>query len=301
MKTRLLLIAGLLLIAPIPGGTGEGESLAVESQIRSLLGSDGVEFGVHVVLEGKGVLFSRNPGVPRHAASAIKTAILVDLLRFRGDQLDQVPPGVDALLQRGTHPAFSGFLAEELARAREHLPGRTFLELARIMMGRTDAANAVYNAACNVIMVKLGGPSAIARRLHALDPALQGIDIHRYMQSWNGDGDNTATPEALVNLYSMTASGSVPGLDTERVVILRALLLEDGDGGPGSTFGKVGTLYPDPMVRVHAGYLDREGGNLVFAVMGEVPHPPAEAPTEQFVELMSSVDEVARLCLDLAP
>ena len=298
---RLLLILGLLLLGPIPAGTGGAEQVEVETQIQALLGSTGVEFGVHVVLAGKGVLLSRNASVPRHAASAIKTAILVDLLRFRGDQLDQVPRGVEALLQVGTHPAFAGFLPEELARAREHLPGRTYLELARIMMGRTDAPNEVYNAACNVIMVKLGGPPAIARRLHDLDPALEGIDIHRYMQSWNGDGDNTATPEALVNLYSMTSSRSVPGLGAECVSTLRSLLLEDGDGGPGSIFGKVGTLYPEPMVRVHAGFQDRAGGDLVFAVMGEVSHPPAENPTERFVELMSVVDELARLCRDLAP
>jgi hypothetical protein len=170
------------------------------------------------------------------------------------------------------------------------------LELARIMMGRNPAGNEVYNAACNLIMVKLGGPEAITRRLHERDPALRGIDINRYMESWNADGDNRATPASLVALYSMASSGHVPGLDEAHVKIFRDLILESGDGGPGSVYEKTGTLYPTPMVRVRAGYVEREGANLTYAVMGEIPNHEAEDPGELFVRLMTAVDSVAVLC-----
>ena len=77
--------------------------------------------------------------------------ILLDLFTTRGD-LDQIPVGLEALLRPGTHPAFNGFSAQALKSARAGLVGRTYMELARIMMGRTGADNQVYNAACNVIM-----------------------------------------------------------------------------------------------------------------------------------------------------
>jgi hypothetical protein len=120
------------------------------------------------------------------------------------------------------------------------------------------------------------------------------------MQVWNGDGDNRATPRALVSLYRMAASGQAPDLDAGGVMLWRSLLLDDGDGGPGSRFEKLGTLYPSPMVRVHAGYLERPGGTLVYAVMGEIADPPrGEDPAEVFARLMNAVDAVTAACWTL--
>jgi hypothetical protein len=291
-------VLAVLLFAPLVLGAGLTRP-DLDAAVSALAG-DGGQLGVLVVVEGKGVVVSRDPAVPRAAASAIKTAIAVDLLSVRGDLLDTVPAGVDALLRPGTHPAFRGFTPRELEEARAQLSGKTYRELARIMMGRTDAVNAVYNAACNLIMIKLGGPRAIGERIHALDPSLAGLDVNRYMQSWNGDGDNTATPEALVSLYRMAASGDVPGLDETGVQTLRAFLRRDGSGGPGTVYEKVGTLYPQPMVRVHAGYQHRDSGNLVYAVMGEIPKEGTGDEAERFARLMNAVDHVTEACLRLA-
>jgi hypothetical protein len=293
-----ILIVPLLVLSSVPMGAGRVD---LDSECQSLdLEELGMEIGIQVVLEGRGVVFSRAAAAPRSAASAIKTAIALDLFSFWGEQLDQVPSGLGSLLRTGTHPAFNGFTPEQLKRARAHLAGRPYLELARIMMGRTQDSGEVYNAACNVIMIKLGGPDAITRRLRALDPAFAGFDLNRYMQSWNGNGDNTATPEALVTLYRMTASGHIPGLGEEQVETFRALLLQEGDGGPGSVFEKMGTLYPDPMVRVRAGYLERGEGDLVYAVMGEIAGFSDEDPAALFERLMTTVDEMAVLCRGVA-
>lgn len=295
--------AALALVLVAAGLFGGGSGLIrpdLDAEIATLdLDRDGMELGILVVIEGQGVVASRAPTTPRSTASAIKTAIAVDLLSVRGDLLDTVPAGIDPLLRPGTHPAFRGFAPDELARARAQLAGRTYRELARIMMGRTDAGNAVYNAACNIIMIKLGGPKAIRDRLHGLDPAFRGLDINRYMQSWNGDGDNTATPQALVTLYRMTASGDVPGLDPAGIDTLRAFLRRDGDG-PGMVYEKIGTLYPEPMVRVHAGYLHRDSGTLVYAVMGEIRKTGPGDVAERFARLMNAVDHVTEACQRLA-
>ena len=283
--------AGLISLAatPTPG-------VDLDAEIEAFALEDlGAELGIQVAVEGRGVVYSRAPAVPRSTASAIKTAILLDLFTTRGD-LDQIPVGLEALLRPGTHPAFNGFSVQALKSARAGLVGRTYMELARVMMGRTGADNQVYNAACNVIMVKLGGPKIISQRLRGLDPAFAGFDINRYMESWNGDGDNLATPEAMVILYSMASSGQIPGLVPAKVDALRDLLLDYGDGSPGSVYEKGGTLYPSPMVRVHAGYVERSSGNLVYAVMGEISETKIGDPAEAFSRLMTAVDLVTRKC-----
>ncbi len=288
--------AGALENASVRGREG------LDAEIDAMpLSREGMELGIAVVIEGRGLVYSRAAGVPRPTASAIKTAIALDLLAERAGALDEVPVAVAELLRPGTHPAFAGFTPESLARARRELAGKSYLDLARIMMGRTDAMNDVYNAACNLLMIKLGGPEAISRRLHQRDPAFAGFDVNRYMLTWNGDGDNMATPEALVTLYRMIAAGRVPGLDPAGVEELRALVRESGTGGAGTVYEKAGTLYPKPIVRVHAGYVTRPEGDLVYAVMGEVPDPGDRSPGDVFVELMTAVDTVTTLCRDVAP
>jgi hypothetical protein len=297
----------VLLLVPILGAIALAGSAAAGSRSSELdaeivrLGLDraDIRVGIQVVMEGRGVLLDREPAVPRSAASAIKTAVALDLLGSHTQQLDEMPQGLECLLQPGMHPAMAGFTAAELSRCRGALAGKTYRELARIMMGRTPATNDTYNAACNVIMIKLGGPEAITRRLHELDPAFRGIVIDRYMQHWNGDGDNRATPEALVALYRMTASGTIPGLGPAEVDELRELLF-DPEARGGKVFEKGGTLFPRPMVRVHAGYVERPEGRLVYAVMGEVLDTGATPSADLFVRLMNGVDAMAAHCRSLS-
>ena len=270
-----------------------------EGEIKRLgLEASGVHLGMEVVIEGQGVVMSRAARVPRAAASAIKTAVALDLLSSHGRNMDDIVQGTESMLQPGMHPAMSGFSHENLAHCRTELSGKSYRDLLRVMMGRTGSSNEAYNAACNLIMIKLGGPESITRRLHALDPSLSGIVLNRYMEQWNGDGDNQATPEALVSLYRMTASGSVPGIEADALAELKDLLRRDEEADP--VYEKEGTLFPRPMVRVRAGYVEDGGRRLVYAVMGEVPDPASPASSDVFLRLMRGVDAMALQCRGLA-
>jgi hypothetical protein len=301
----ILAAAGSLLAsAAAPGGEGFSPETRVAGRslrrsVEVVTGSEfGIDLGVEVFVEGRGYLYRRQAEVPRPAASAIKAFVLLDLIR-EGPPVDGVPHGAQRLLYPGVHIGFSGFSGAELARARTVLAGKTYGDLARIMMGRTESPNDVYNAACNLLMIKLGGPRRIAARVRGYHPEFATVDINRYMQRWNHDGDNRVSPSALVALYRMVSEGRVPGLDPPAVARLRELLLEEGNGGPGSRFGKQGTLYPDPMARIQAGYREREGGDVVFAVMGELRNTGTLADRDAFVVLLAAVDSVAAMCAKL--
>jgi len=297
---RLLPRSLLCLLLPTALCGGAPAATDWDKEIQRLgLERPGIQLGYEVVIEGKGIVKSRAAGVPRAAASAIKTAIAVDFLCAHATSLDDVLQGSESLLEPGTHPAMSGFTRDELAQCRTELAGKTYRDLLSIMMGRGAASNEAYNAACNLIMIKLGGPESITRRLHNMDPALRGIVLNRYMQQWNGDGDNQATPEALVSLYRMTASGALPGLAPDEMRELRSLLRREED--PELLFEKEGTLFPRPMVRVRAGFIEKPDGCLVYAIMGEVPEPSAPASSDLFLELMRGVDKMAVECRSLYP
>jgi hypothetical protein len=301
--TPLLLLLSVLGNAPAatPAAGKGGEFLAELDRDLARLeaGEPGLELGIVVWLEGKGLVYARRPEVPRAAASAIKSAVALDLLVTRRGVLEEVPPGLDHLLRPGSHPAFQGFSPEELAQASRELAGKTYLGLARVMMGRDRADRAVYNAACNVLMVKLGGPEAIRERLRRLDPAFLGLDLNRYMLTWQGDGDNWATPSGLLALYRLAAAGRLPGLDARGQALFRDLVRENGSESP-QIFEKAGTLYPKPMARVHAGYVERAEGDLVYVVMGEVREPaPGRNPSDVLLRLLTAVDAVTMVCREI--
>jgi len=145
-------------------------------------------------------------------------------------------------------------------------------------------------------MIDLGGPQAIGARIRALDPEFAGLDLNRYMLTWHHDGDNRVTPRVLVALYRAVAEGRFPGLDDAEVGRLRDLLRSHGDGGPGSRFEKQGTLYPDPMVRVQAGYVERGDRDLVYAIMGQMRGDLGLNEKGAFVGLLAAVDTLAAMC-----
>jgi len=80
---------------------------------------------------------------------------------------------------------------------------------------------------------------------------------------------------------------------------LRSLLRREDD--PDLLFEKEGTLFPRPMVRVRAGFIEKPDGCLVYAIMGEVPEPSAPASSDLFLELMRGVDKMAVECRSLYP
>lgn len=283
--------------APARGSADRSRAVLDASVDRLLDSGFGFDLAVAVYRGGDGVLYERAADEPRPAASAIKSFLALDLLSSRTPALDAVPAQADEWLRPGGHPAFEGFAEEALARCRAALAGRTYRELARIMMGRTDAPNDVYNAACNLVMIGLGGPASIHERIHRMDPRFAGVDVNRYMLTWHADGDNLASPHALVALYRMTAEGTLPGLDAERQALFREWLLDPATRSP--RYEKPGTLYPEPMVRVRAGYEERGDRDLVYAIMGTMENHREMAPEDAFVLLLAAVDTLTSICREL--
>ena len=291
-RVLVVLLLGIALAGPGRAGDAEGIGRAVD---RLLAADRGLDLAVAVSVPGRDAPYGRHPEEPRPAASAIKSFIALDLLRQRGGELDTVPAGVEFLLIPGSHPAFDGFRPEGLAAARARLTGKTWLELAEVMMGRIPAGNETYNAACNVLMVKLGGPEAIDRRL--ADLGFADVELDRYMFQWDGD-DNRVSPAALVRLYGAAAAGRVPGLDAAATGRFRALLLE-GEDAEGSRYGKTGTLYPRPMTRVRAGWYERGDADIVYAIMGTMAEGSVLPPPDAFVFLLAAVDTLAAMVRDV--
>ena len=268
----------------------DGDS-RIDQAVQQIIHSEfDIDLGLAVFVEGEGPVYSRDSDRLFPAASSMKSFVALDFLARYPDRLNKVPLDLSSLLIFGRHPAFFGFSKEEMDVVRGRLTGKTYLELAQIMMGHTNDSNMVYNAACNVLMVELGGPRAIQTHLAQLDSAFSGLDFNRYMYQWNGDGDNRATPAALARLYSMLSRGDLPGLKDMQVSQLRSLLQRED-----RRFEKAGTLYPKPMARIHAGFDDRGDRDLVYAVMGELQNNSHLAPPDAFVLLLAVVDTLTAI------
>ena len=276
----------------------EAERVLRESVAFLVNAKIGLDLGVEVYLAGHGTLFSREPQRAMATASAIKSFVALDLLREKGSDLEQVP-NLQRLLYPGSHPAFSGFTTLELESAREALHGLSYRELAEVMMGRTEHTNATYNVACNVLLYISGGLEAVQTRIRAAHPMFAQIQIDHYMYLWRNDGDNLASPHALVALYRMVSEGTAPGLDGDQGALFREWLLHEGDGGIGSRIGKRGTLFPSPMARIQAGYIERDDQDLVYAIMGEMRDVPGVDPSDAFVMLLAVVDTLTAIVEEL--
>jgi hypothetical protein len=290
------LLALLGFGAVLPGKAAEPPPAELRNAVQRLLDANtGLDLALGVALPDREVVFGHRLDESRPAASAIKAFVALDLLHQHPDRLEDIPAGIGFLLLPGSHPAFSGFRPEALSEARRDLEGLSWLDLARVMMGRDSANNETYNAACNLLMIKLGGPEAIDRRMKVL--GFEGVDLNRYMFQWDG-GDNRATPAVLLRLYTRAAAGSLVGLTPEGGEIFRSLLLE-GEDGQGKRYGKMGTLYPRPMIRVRAGWYERGGTDIVYAIMGTMDESTSAASADAFVFLLAAVDTLAAIVRDV--
>lgn len=291
----LILLAGPVLFALTPGFGNAANTpqtrLAVARGVDLAIARYGVDIGAWVYLENQGVLYERKPDRPMPAASAIKTFIALDFLQQRESRLDETFPEIDSLLH---HPAFRGFTAGGLAEAARQLSGKSYRYLAEVMMGADGKPVEVYNAACNLLLIDLGGPQAVSRRMHRLSPDFKGLDIHQYMEQWNGHGDNMVTPRSLAGLYLLLSRNAIPGASPEVHDQLRALL-DRSAPGEAPVFEKSGTLYPLPMARIRAGYLERPQADLVFALMGTMTNPGRLELPDAFVLLLASMDTLTTI------
>lgn len=313
LRPRVILVwlSSLILGATLVGAVGLGGDLppdfdrgATERLIAEVRAEDG---GGRVRV---GVWFGGPTGDPWYSAeadalfptaSAIKTAILVELFARFADDLDRVPPGLADHLQ-DTSPTIAHFAPEARAEVRRELAGKTVRQIGGIMMEPIPASNAVYNAAASISIALLGGPEGATRAIQARDPAFAPITVRRYMLAdRTRTGDNTASPAALAAVFCRIASGNAPGLARPTVEAIRASILARNDAR-GRRLLKDGLLESDPLTIVRTGVLTPPTGPpCVFAVMLARDRPDPHTRETALAQLGTDADRLVASLLGPQP
>jgi hypothetical protein len=260
---------------PAPAA-GAIDTASLARDVAGLLEAHGEDIAASLWLGGATgpAWFAREPSTPRPTASAIKTFYLVELFDTAARTLDRPLDGVAPVLADDAHPAISHFTPAQRDEIRRELGGASARRIGLVMMGTAPASNEVYNAAANVTTAVLGGPEALTARIRRRDPAFAGVAARRYMlRSRTEHGDNEAPAEALAALYQKLASGTLAGIDADRLEAIRAALRRDDDPVLGRHFAKDGNLPSDPLAEVRAGWYETSDGPRVYVVMATQPGP----------------------------
>jgi hypothetical protein len=274
-----------------------------EQAVRAVLAKhDGpVRTGLWLGASAGDALYASGSGETLPTASAIKTAILIELFARFAKELDHPPMGLSAIL-REDHPASAHFSSQQRAEIRDALAGESVRQIGGIMMGSVPASNIVYNAAANVAIALLGGPKEATRLIRTRDPAFAPIVVRRYMLTdRKANGDNVATPAALAAVLQRLASRSVPGLAEKTVEDIRRAIIAKDDPRGGKLFVKEGDLASDPVTCVRSGWSERPGGGtVVFVVMVAQDKPDAKTADKAHKDLAATAARLTEALLDAA-
>jgi Beta-lactamase enzyme family len=274
-----------------------------ERSVRAIIEEHGGRARVGIWVGGPtgDASYAKGPDETLPTASAIKTAILIELFaRFAGE-LDRPPAGLDAIL-RDDHPAIAHFAPKQRDEVRKSLDGVTVRRLGGIMMGSVDASNIVYNAAANVAIALLGGPAEATRSIRGRDPAFAPIAVRRYMLAdRKATGDNEATAEALAAVLQRLASRRISRIAEATVDDIRRAVLAKDDPRRGRVFVKDGDLASDPITCVRSGWAEKPGGStIVFVVMLARDRPKSRTADEAHRDLAATAARLAESLLDAA-
>jgi len=294
---RLALGAGLGGLVVAARADEPKGPMSVDGLIEGL--GSGVRTGVAVFpLEGAGGLrIAADAVLP--TASAIKTAIMVEMFaRFAGS-LDAPAPGLDAIL-RDDHPAVAHFEAGGRDEIRAGLSGSSVRRIGRVMLGSEGASNLVYNAASNVAIALLGGPDETTRLIHGRSPGFESIMVRRYMLTDRmARGDNEATADGLAAVLRALAARELPGLDAATVEACRMAVEVSDDPVRGRRHFKNGSLDSTPITRVSSGWYERpEGPPVVYVVMLAQDDPGGVPSAEAAAKLEAQAHRVAESAVD---
>jgi hypothetical protein len=274
-----------------------------EQAVQAILAKHGERARIGLWIGGPAgeALYSSGPGETLPTASAIKTAILVELFARFADALDQPPLGLDAIL-KDDHPAIAHLSPPQRNEVRKALAGVPVRRLGGVMMGSVSASNIVYNAAANVAIALLGGPEEATRSIRARDPAFAPIAVRRYMLAdRKATGDNVATPAALAAVLQRLSSRHLSGLTEATLEDIRQAMLVKDEPGRGKVFIKDGDLASDPITCVRTGWCEKPGGGaIVFVVMIAQDEPGARSRDEAYRDLAATAGRLAEALLDAA-
>ncbi len=210
--------------------------------------------------------YQHNADSVNPAASAIKSAILIEFFSVQMDSLDSVFTALDNIIDNPRSPAINHFKPEQVNAARNELRGLTVRELAEAMISKKHVqSNAAYNAAANVAIQYLGGPAAVTERIHRRFPGTDQLVIARYMLAdRQKNDDNLLTAESLAVVLQFLSQQHPP--NDLRSAARKVLWLES-DPSRGDHFYKGGTLTSSPQVRIEAGWWDHRGAVSVYVVI----------------------------------
>jgi hypothetical protein len=248
-----------------------GLPLTIEQSLRE--NPEGMEASVWVGGVAGDPWYEWGASTPRPAASAVKTALLIEFFAKHAGQLDGPLPETAKMLDDDSHPAVVGLPIGEQDRIRSGLEGSTVRRLAEIMMGKVDTPNEVYNAAANVIIADLGGPDGATEKIRNRMPEFAGITIGRYMLAARAPRDNEATAASLAAALRCLARRAVPGVDQKTIEAMREAVETQEDPLVGTCYRKDGDLYTDPLAVVRSGWCENARGIIVFVVMTMQPNP----------------------------
>jgi hypothetical protein len=233
-------------------------------------------------------------------ASAIKTAILVELYAAHAGHLDDaLGAAADAVLADDRHPAMAPFSAAQRHEIRAALQGATVRTVGSIMMGSKSASHAIYSAAANLAIASLGGPGEVTAKIHAREPAFGGVVMRRYiLASRTANGDNEATPASLAAVLASVATGKVAGgVDAATIEAIAQAMMQANDPALGVHRHKEGDLDSDPMVYVKSGYYVRGKGKppLIYVVVAALSGKPTGARDAAHRRLEKLTDRIHAL------
>jgi hypothetical protein len=260
----------------------QAQDVSLPPTVQSIVDSypASLRVGLHIEdAQGKFITSLRST-TPFASASAIKTALLIELFDQYATELDLSPPALAAFME-DTHPAVVHFTPAQRAEIRKGLGGASVRRIGKVMMGTESASNLVYNAAANMTIALLGSPTACTERIHKRSSDLQGMTVRRYMLAPRDQpGDNMATPASLATVWRWLANNAVPDVhaDTQRAIEDAILTSSKRHGVSGAHRYKDGALDSWPRTRVYAGCVNVAGLSRAYAVMLEQPMSDSNDP-----------------------
>lgn len=267
---------------------------AVEQQLNGLIqgasgGPHNRRLSVWLGNADGAALYRWQAETPRGAASAIKTAYLVEWFATHAGSLDKPLPEVAELLQNPNHPAIEHFDGPTQGEIQRDLSNATVRTLGYHMIQGRGVSNAVYNAAANVITALLGGPDGLTARIRERLDGTGQMTVRRYMLAdRNVTGDNTMTAASLGHVLQQIADRRISGLGSAPLESARRVLEVAPSKWLGRHFYKSGSLDSEPQVRIRSGWFEQDDRCLVYVVMAQQTRP-ASGPSAAGEEMGEAV------------
>ncbi len=233
---------------------------------------NGFEASVWVGGTEEGAWYERQSSTVRPAASAVKTALLIEFFAKHSTDLDAPLPGVDQMLEGDRLLAVPGWNLLGKIEARRVLRGVTVRRLGEAMMAKSQVSHEAYNTAANLVIEDLGGPETATEKIHARDPSFASIRIGTFIMEPKPH-ENEATAAALAAVLRRLATHNVPGVDEQTIEAMRQAMFVDHDSPFGTLYSKIGGQPTDPITVVRSGWWEGDRGIVVYVVITVQPNP----------------------------